>query len=336
MKNKLLLLVIGFAITSQMIIAQVPSYVPTNGLAGWWSFSGNANDASTNANNGTVILATLTTDRFGNANSAYSFDGSRSYIQCTSNITNVDNITISGWAKNNQPWGGQFVQIGQDDAFSSNGIGVGKGGISSIGVYSFSKLYKGNNLLTLITGDFCYDSTYLLNLNSWFHFVITYTNKTISYYVNGILVSSIPTYLQRTIPPNSKIFFGSSGPLEYTHCYDGNLDDIGIWNRALTQDEISSLYSGVLGFNPLIYKNALTIYPNPANDHITIDCGNLSDVIGQTIKIFNILGQEVFGGAINQQQYIVPLNTWGGAGVYLVKIYDGSNNLLDTKKIILQ
>lgn len=335
MKKKICILVISFAITSQILTAQVPTYVPTNGLAGWWSFSGNANDTSGNANNGTAFLATLTTDRFGNANSAYSFDGSRSYIQCTSNITSVDNITISGWAKNNQPWGGQFVQIGQDDDFSSNGIGVGKGGISSIGVYSFLKLYKGNNLLTLITGNFCYDSTYLLNLNSWFHFVITYTNKIISYYVNGILVSSIPTYLQRTVPPNSKIFFGSSGPLKYTHCYDGNLDDIGIWNRALTQNEISGLYSGVLGTNKLMYNNIFNIYPNPANDNIYIECSNLSDEIGQTIKIFNTLGQEVFSGAMNTKKYVVPIST-GGDGLYFVKIYDASNNLLDTKKIILK
>ena len=64
--------------------AQVPSYVPSNGLAGWWPFSGNANDVSGNGNNGTVNGATLTTDRFGNPNAAYSFDGINDYIRCTS------------------------------------------------------------------------------------------------------------------------------------------------------------------------------------------------------------------------------------------------------------
>ena len=56
--------------------AQVPSYVPTNGLVGYWPFNGNANDESGNGNNGTVNGATLTSDRFGNANGAYSFNGS--------------------------------------------------------------------------------------------------------------------------------------------------------------------------------------------------------------------------------------------------------------------
>jgi hypothetical protein len=58
----------------------VPSYVPTNGLVGWWPFSGNANDESGNGNNGTVNGATLSSDRFGNSGKAYSFDGT-SFIE---------------------------------------------------------------------------------------------------------------------------------------------------------------------------------------------------------------------------------------------------------------
>ena len=53
--------------------AQVPSYVPTNGLVGYWPFNGNANDESGNGNNGTVNGATLAADRFGNGNKAYDF-----------------------------------------------------------------------------------------------------------------------------------------------------------------------------------------------------------------------------------------------------------------------
>jgi hypothetical protein len=76
MKNKLLLLSLGLIMTAQIIYSQVPSYVPSNGLVGYWGFNGNANDQSGNGNNGTVNGATLTSDRFGNNNSAYSFDGS--------------------------------------------------------------------------------------------------------------------------------------------------------------------------------------------------------------------------------------------------------------------
>ena len=55
--------------------AQLPSYLPADGLVGWWPFNGNANDESGNGNNGIVNGATLTTNRFGTQNSAYSFNG---------------------------------------------------------------------------------------------------------------------------------------------------------------------------------------------------------------------------------------------------------------------
>ena len=74
MKNLLLTAVATLGLTAATM-AQVPNYVPTNGLVGWWPFNGNANDESGNANNGTVNGATLATDRFGAVDKAYDFDG---------------------------------------------------------------------------------------------------------------------------------------------------------------------------------------------------------------------------------------------------------------------
>ncbi len=75
MKERLYTLLISLCFIAFSSSAQIPSYVPTNGLVGWWPFNGNANDESGNGNNGNVNGATLTTDRFGVANKAYSFDG---------------------------------------------------------------------------------------------------------------------------------------------------------------------------------------------------------------------------------------------------------------------
>jgi hypothetical protein len=83
-------------------------------------------------------------------------------------------------------------------------------------------------------------------------------------------------------------------------------------------------------------NNQITVYPNPAKDHITIDCGTISTASGSSYKIVNTLGQKVLNGKINSQQNRVFLNSLVGTGVYLVKIYNASNNLLNTKKIILQ
>jgi hypothetical protein len=56
MKHLLTLTLLCFGLLAQ---AQIPSYVPTNGLVGWWPFNGNANDESGNGNHGTVNGATL-------------------------------------------------------------------------------------------------------------------------------------------------------------------------------------------------------------------------------------------------------------------------------------
>ncbi|HAW52317.1 MAG TPA: hypothetical protein DCX54_08330, partial [Flavobacteriales bacterium] len=61
--------------------AQIPNNIPTDSLIAWWPFNGNAQDESVNNNNGIVGGATLTTDRFNNANSAYDFDGINDFIE---------------------------------------------------------------------------------------------------------------------------------------------------------------------------------------------------------------------------------------------------------------
>jgi len=48
--------------TSKLYSQSVPSYVPTNGLVGWWGFNGNAQDDSGNGNHGTINGVTLTND----------------------------------------------------------------------------------------------------------------------------------------------------------------------------------------------------------------------------------------------------------------------------------
>ena len=81
-------------------IGQVPTYVPSNGLVGWWPFNGNASDESGNNNNGIVNGATLTSDRNGNINSAYSFNNNTISIPDNSSIgiTQSSGQSISVWA----------------------------------------------------------------------------------------------------------------------------------------------------------------------------------------------------------------------------------------------
>ena len=87
--------VIVFVFTSNAF-SQVPNYVPISGLVGYWPFNGNANDESGNGNNGTVNGATLTEDRFGNADQSYQFNSSDNFDFHQEIIFHADN-TYQYW-----------------------------------------------------------------------------------------------------------------------------------------------------------------------------------------------------------------------------------------------
>jgi hypothetical protein len=337
MKKTILFLVMAVALTTQTLFAQVPSYVPTNGLVGYWPFDGNANDESGNGNNGTVNGATLTADRFGNIGKAYSFDGINDYIQTP--VSSDNNYSISIWLNANLI--SQMHIIGNDDEASS-GKALVLNSLGGLEIYNCNPNISPNcygvpgiNVLSnLIT------STY------WTNVVISVNNGNASFYVNGNLVGNGSGVENFGI--NWQI--GAKGNLFTQIPFNGKLDDVGIWNRALTQQEITNLHNsftsnecltmvintGVLSTNPVTYTSSVNIYPNPANDQITIDCGNLANVVGWNIKITNMLGQEVFNQPMNTQQYVVPLNSWTGQGMYFVKIINAQNEVVNIKKIILQ
>jgi hypothetical protein len=64
MKKLIVILVSIYSVFTTNLMAQVPNYVPTNGLVAWYPFTGNVIDSNGNGNNGTENGATLTTDRF--------------------------------------------------------------------------------------------------------------------------------------------------------------------------------------------------------------------------------------------------------------------------------
>ena len=97
------LMVIFIAMTVSVQSQTLPSYLPTNGLVGWWPFNGNANDESGSGNNGTVNGATLTLDRYGNVNSAYGFSNSNIEVNHNSlfGFNQNGSFTVSFWYNSN-------------------------------------------------------------------------------------------------------------------------------------------------------------------------------------------------------------------------------------------
>ena len=328
-------MLVGF---TNFVNAQVPSYVPSNGLVGYWPFSGNANDVSGNNYNGTVNGAALSTDRFGNVNSAYNFNGVSNYIRLgVANFTAIDaldnsDFSISLWVNSNSFVNGNlcFMNFGWgiNISIDKNGFPV----FGHVGIWPDNKWYS-------------VSATTPNNLLNWYHIVSIKQGNTQKLFINGLLVNSS---ISSPAGLGNQVYVGGN-PIDNNLYLNGKLDDIGFWNRALTADEITNLYNanlcyqssfiintGILSYNPPTYNNTITIYPNPANDHITIDCGNIANVTGYHIEIANSLGQIVFNKPMDTQQYTVALNTWSGQGIYFVKVYDASNNLLTTRKLILQ
>lgn len=351
MKKKILLLSL-FAIN--VLAAQVPSYIPTNGLVGYWPFNGNANDESGNGNNGIVNGAILTTDRFENLNSAFDYNGANSNINFGSStifgLTSNNILTFSVWVRPLRASSNANIMDGVFSKYQDLNVS------NSNYYFSIDKnvTSPSNPPIGVITSNGTNSIGTTCELNIWQHYVIVMQSglNNIKVYRNGIL-DNTGTVNFSSIISNSNLYLGYI-PTTATNItqsnFLGKIDDFSIWNRALTQEEITGLYNassanecqtlvintGILSFNPVTYTNTVTIYPNPANDHITIDCGNLANVAGWNIKITNALGQEVFSGAMNTPEYVVPLNSWGGQGLYFVRIYDAQNNLVNTKKIILQ
>jgi hypothetical protein len=246
MKKAFLSLFTSFLITSSLL-AQVPAYVPTNGLVGYWPFNGNANDESGNGNHGTVNGATLTVDRNGNANSAYSFDGVTSYIETIYPGPAGTGITASFWFKPN------------DLSFSCL---IGYGGNSWGSVFEIMNNYWSAQTIgpcygpafhsfgTLVSPGF-FDSSFI---NTW-HFVNVVMPESlndlnsIQFYIDGALTSSTCSFANYgagspSVGSNNPVRFGrnwvtNNGDLRF----NGQLDDIAIYNRALTPSEISTIYT---------------------------------------------------------------------------------------------
>jgi hypothetical protein len=243
--KKLSLLLSAFLIGSLLQAQNLPSYLPANGLVGWWPFNGNANDESGGGHNGIINGATLTSDRFSNANSAYSFNGSSSYIFC-GNFSNLSTSTLSGLSISY--W---------FNSSSSEGVNSDCYDLRSTNNNSYQTLLNNpspNNVslvrFLMPSGGCNKSSNTNYNLNQWNHIVEVndFTTNTFRLFFNGIEINMTNNLACSQIPAliNPRFNIGSRfNYIENSRCcyFSGKLDDFGLYNRALTQQEITNLYS---------------------------------------------------------------------------------------------
>lgn len=240
------------------ILAQL-NITPTSlssGLVAWYPFTGNAIDSSSYTNNGTVVGAALTTDRFGVANSAYSFNGTSNYINLPNpffNGTQVSTFAISVNFYLNQlsNTNNSYSLWNKNGFWQSLGISINNvGKITFWGSITTYKYQSCNSNINAVTS------------GSWNNLIIVYNNTDCKMYLNGNL---IPVALETTDQNGVHLTNTMAGFVEFgqtaggnsgstnligasnaistgnTTFLNGKLDEFRLYNRVLSQNEINYL-----------------------------------------------------------------------------------------------
>ena len=208
-------------------------------LQAYYPFNGNENDESGNGRNGTPNNdATLTTDRFDNANSAYSFDGDKDYI---SNGTHGDwdaliggvaeaalPFSVSAWIKPAALTNGAVIwQVGSP---TNNGRRIALHGSGAAISFQIGATHKSN------TSD-------VLSIGTWAHVVGTFAGGSAEpkIYINN-------NYDDASSSPGTGNAFLTAGvavgydPNTSSNSFHGIIDEVAIWNVELNADQVQTLY----------------------------------------------------------------------------------------------
>ena len=231
--------------------AQVPESLVGDGLAAWWPFDGNFNDFSGNNNHCSVNgLVPFVEDRNGIPSAAISFSGNGSnflsVIYSQESFTFTEGLSISAWVNSNSGSGDRrALQMGGTDA-SGKGFHILKRN-TWLG-YTLQEGGANDPAFGLWSGS---SATTPINLGEWHHVVFSVDFASLQWntFLDGVLVESgiapipfennqIPLVFTQTFEIGRKM-----GNSENGDAWSGFIDDVGIWNRALSGDEVMTLFN---------------------------------------------------------------------------------------------
>lgn len=197
-----------------------------SGLIAYLKLDGNANDSSVNGNNGTVTGAIPTADRNGQENKAYSFDGANDKIIINKQLVSNYPFTFTAWTTFGDDGDGEIVGLYSG---TNNNIQfqVGQDG-------RYFNMRARNPIVSTIF------STGQYPLNTWHHVASVYHSATkTELYVDGVLQG----IGNASVPFPSSINRMVIGANQSTsQDYNGKIDEVRIYNRALSSDVIKALY----------------------------------------------------------------------------------------------
>jgi len=211
-----------------------------NGMIAYYPFDGSANDHSGNNYHLTVTAATLSADRFGKSSNAYSFNGTGAFMTIPNYdiADSIDNFTISLWAK-------PIMENGQAYLISLS--------TPSAYTHSIQLIRNTNSYQSWIEIVRCTPGTSLCSYqystqslpdtihDQWTHIVVGQNNSSPFLYVNGqeLFVPGLH-YAPISFANGGTIGSANSGSSGF---FKGDLDDIRIYNRMLSREEIQQLFS---------------------------------------------------------------------------------------------
>ena len=243
------ILILGFLLlpsaASAALIIQAPKYIGLNsGLVGYWSFDGKdmagvtAYDRSGNANNGTLTNGPVRA--IGKIGQGLSFDGVNDVIDAGTNITpKVNGISGSAWVNMLG-----VADIANDDRVVMALWTAGFTGNFNFVVGNYTPA-NDDHLLFVANPDDTWpavQSTGTINLNGWQHIAFTYDGANVRFYFNGTLDSSPAFSTSLLTTAGQRFVLGNVNLTSTDNNFQGYLDDVRIYNRALSGDEIKRLY----------------------------------------------------------------------------------------------
>ncbi len=241
----------GLLLASLLLFAlSVPAqnYIPSpEGLIGWWPGDGGANDIAS-TNNGT-LGGGATADAAGVVGQAFHFDGTYGYVAIPdAPALHPTNLTIEAWVRcdlldtpsdNSYP-GQQYVIFHQNaQTVNFEGFDLAKDRrpqyVGTNDTWSFE--------MTSVSGENVYlESTTFVQTNVWYHIAGVRGSNYIQLYVNGKLEAQTSVDFPVGYG-NYPLYFGSTGQSYYDHKFGGAIDEVALYNRALSAGEIAAIYA---------------------------------------------------------------------------------------------
>lgn len=230
-------------------------YDYTTGMVAYYNFNGgNLNDSSGYQNNITFNNATLTADRYGRANNAYLFNGSSSYMSVPNSASlNPGSITLYAIVKINGFYSGIYdanIILDKGYNYANGNYGLAFLPHPDTGVPDTATEYIDENYGDQGAGEGTTDWTAIqyqpashVSAGTWYRFAFTYDGLTAKLYINGALVGTKSATGIPFTPQNTNLVIG--GQIEptglYPYWFNGVIDEIRIYNRALPPQAIAQL-----------------------------------------------------------------------------------------------